>query len=411
MHVLILNQTFHPDIAATAQLMWDLALHLDSHGHRVSVITSRTVYGSTQQLGQPYERHRNIEIHRVPQTRFGKKHLPGRMADFLSFYISAFHKLQHIPRPDVILALTSPPMIASLGMLQRQFSSNHRGGRIRLVNDVMDLYPDAAVAMHVLKPHSLPHRIMARLTRRTLESSDAIIALGRDMKQRIITQYGLERQRDKIHVVPPWADGQALRPLPRDQNPLAKELGLQHTFNIVYSGNLGMAHDVDTLIASIEQMRQDDVRFLFIGGGSRFNQLQEHAENAKWGHVVFLPYQERERLIQSLNLADVHLVSQLPAFTGIVVPSKLYGIMAVAKPTVMVGPPDCECSLVVHETNSGYVIPNRMPAILTQQLRALKQDPKLRERMGRSARRAFEQHYDRAISCQRIEEILAMAVR
>ena len=410
MHVLILNQTFHPDVAATAQLMWDLALHLDSRGHRVSAVTSRNVYGSTEQLGQSYEHHGNIHIHRVRQTSFGKKHLPGRMADFLSFYASAFHTLQNVGRPDVILALTSPPMIASLGMIQRQFATSPTGRRIKLVYHVMDLYPDAAVAMNVLKPRSFPQRIMSRLTRRTLESSDAIIALGRDMKQRLINEYRLHRHPDRIHVVQPWADGDALRPLPKEENPLAKELGLQHTFNIVYSGNLGMAHDLDTLVQSMEQMRSDNVRFLFIGGGSRFDQLKDHALKSNWPHVIFLPYQDRERLIHSLNLADVHLVSQLPAFTGIVVPSKLFGIMAVGKPVVMVGPPDCECSLVVQETGCGYVIPNGMPTSMTQHLRTLQQDSSLRAAMGHRARAAFEQNYDRPIACQRIEQILTDAV-
>jgi glycosyltransferase involved in cell wall biosynthesis len=407
MHILILNQTFHPDVAATAQLMWDLAQHLSHSGHRVSAITSQTIYGTDQRLDRPFERIGNIEIHRVPQTAFGKKHLPGRMADFLSFYLSAFAKLQQIRRPDVILALTSPPMIAVLGLLQRQFDDACGGQRIRLVYHVMDLYPEAAVAMGVMRQGSLIERAMTSLTRQTLHAADAILTLGRDMRNLIINHYGLAAKSAKIHVIPPWADGAALRPIPKSDNPLARELGITDTFNIVYSGNFGQAHDADTILAAIEQMRNDlGIRWLFIGGGSRFAAVKEKAAAAGWTNVQFLPYQDRDKLGLSLNLADVHLVSQLPAFTGIVVPSKLYGIMAVGKPTMMIGPAEAECSRVIEETGAGFIVPNGASWKLTERIRQLKSDAGLRAEMGRRAREAFERQYDRPIACGRIEMIL-----
>lgn len=411
MHVLILNQTFYPDFAATAQLMWDLAQHLDRHGHQITALCSRTIYGTDQQHEKTYERIGNIHIHRVTGTSFGKKHLLGRLSDFASFYLAAFWQLQHLPRPDVILALTTPPMIGTLGMLQRQFQDASGGRRVRLVQHIMDLYPDAAVALGVLKDDSLPHRIMARLTRRNLETSDAIIVLGRDMAERVIHGYALEHLASRIHIVPPWSDASLLTPLDRSNNPLAASLGLRDTFNIVYSGNLGLAHDVDTLTAAIDQMRSDPgIVWLFIGGGKRFDQLKDHAARANWTHVRFLPYQDREALNHSLNLADVHLVSQLPAFTGIVVPSKLYGILAVGKPSIMVGPADAECSRVIEEHACGYVVPNGQANQLVAHLRHLRANPELCRTMGHRARLAFEQHYDCPIACNRIERILESVV-
>jgi glycosyltransferase involved in cell wall biosynthesis len=123
-----------------------------------------------------------------------------------------------------------------------------------------------------------------------------------------------------------------------------------------------------------------------------------------------MPYQDRKTLNQSLNLADVHLVSQLPAFTGIVVPSKLYGILAVGKPSIMIGPADAECSRVISETASGYVIPNGDAAALVQALRYLKANPDVRQTMGSRARQAFQTNYDCPIACSRIETILQSVV-
>jgi glycosyltransferase involved in cell wall biosynthesis len=402
MHVLILNQTFYPEHAATAQLMWDLARHLRRAGHRVTAITSRNIYGTDQRHERAQEIVEGVEIRRVIGTRFGKKHLAGRMSDFLSFYAAAFWEMRRMGKPDVTLALTSPPMIAALGVLERRFTRR----RPRLVYHVMDLYPDAAVAMDVMRAGSAGHRVMKRLTRRTLLSSDAVIVLGRDMRQRIVREYAVGHHAQSIHVVPPWADGEALRPVARSDNPLARELGVEQTFNIVYSGNLGMAHDVDTLAAAMEAMQHDPgVQWLFIGGGGRYDELRGRVRH--FANVRFLPYQHRDDLIHSLNLADVHLVTQLPAFTGIVVPSKLYGIMAVGRPAVMVGPAEVECSLVINEAGCGFVVPNGESGLLVRRLRELQADAALRQEMGRRARQVFAARYDRSIACARIEGILS----
>ncbi len=408
MHVLILNQTFYPEVAATAQHMWDLAQHLGARGHRVTALASRTIYGTEQQHATARERVGNIDIHRVMGTAFGKKHLLGRMSDFLSFYAAAFYELGRLPRPDVILALTSPPMIAALGMLRKQFDAGFDGGRVRLAYHVMDLYPDAAEAMGVLQRGSVAERAMARLTQRTLSASDAVIALGRDMADLLVDRYRC--RRDRLHIVPPWSDGDSLRPIAKKDNPLARDWGVVDTFNIVYSGNLGMAHDVDTMAGAMEVLGNDPgVRWLFIGGGNRFGQLRDRAAAAGWKHVRFLPYQDREALAMSLGLADVHLVSQLPAFSGIVVPSKLYGIMAVGRPSVMIGPEAVECSRVIRENDCGFVVPNGAVEELVLRLRELKQDANLCRSMGQRARTAFEVQYDRPIACGRIERILTSA--
>ncbi|MGB7158481.1 MAG: glycosyltransferase family 4 protein [Tepidisphaeraceae bacterium] len=410
MHVLILNQTFYPDVAATAQHMWDLAQHLAAGGHRVTALTSRHLYGTSQSAGEPFERIGTIEIHRVGGTAYGKGGLAKRAADFGSFYAAAALKLQQLPAPEVILALTSPPMIAALAMLQKQFRRTDGGRAPRFVYHVMDLYPDAAVASGVLRAGGLPDRAFGRVTAQTLGAADAIIALGRDMRERILARYRRHVRPERIHVVPPWADGRELYPIEKSDNPLAAELGVRDTFNVVYSGNLGIAHDVQTIVGAIDLTAGNDrLRWLFIGGGKGLGQLREQATRARWPHVRILPYQPRELLNQSLNLADVHLVSQLPPFVGLVVPSKLFGIMAVAKPTIMVGPADAECSRILTEHAAGVVVPNGDAQKLATTIERLSADPESSDALGRRAREAFDRHYDREIACARIAAILEEA--
>jgi glycosyltransferase involved in cell wall biosynthesis len=410
MHVLILNQTFHPDVAATAQHMWDLARHLDAAGHHVTAITSQSVYGSSERFSRTCERIRNITIHRVPQTAFGKVHTAGRMADFLSFYLSAFWRMNTLRAPDVILALTSPPMISVLGHVQKQFRTRD-GRRIALVNHVMDLYPDAAIAMGVLGRGGPITRLMSGLTRRTLTACDALIALGTDMRDLLVRQYLPPSRANRVHVVQPWADKSEITPTPRDTNPLRAQLGLKDDFVLLYSGNFGQAHDVDTIVNAIRATGgRTHLKWCFTGGGRGMKILQDLANKETWDHVKFLPYQPREALNDLLNLADVHLISQAPAFTGIVVPSKLFGILAAGQPSIMVGPSDAEASRILAACDAGVVVrPGDVDGMLAA-IDRLQNDPETRRAMGERARNALCDVYDSRLSCAKIERILLQAV-
>ena len=410
MHVLILNQTFHPDVAATGQLMWDLARHLVARGDRVTVATSRSFYGTDRRHEHAYENIEGVEIHRLGGTAFGKRNIAGRLSDFASFYLAAGRFLQSRPLPDVILALTSPPMVSTLAAIQKRLRRRADGRCVGLVYHVMDLYPDAAVASGMMRAGGALEKCFRRVTARTIRASDAVIALGRDMRERIIRNYEVQDGEARIHVVQPWADGAALRPAPKSEAAPHVAPELAETFNVVYSGNLGVAHDLETLVGAVRLMQSDPATvFIFIGGGKRLDDLRTLATSERWPHVRFLPFQDRERLVHSLNLADVHLVSQLPAFTGVVVPSKLFGVLAVGKPAVVVGPTDAECSRIVAESNCGYVTPNGDAALLAQRLRQLRDDPALREEMGRRARATFDARYDQPIACERIRDILHTA--
>ncbi len=407
MRVLILNQTFYPDLASTGQLMWELARHLRDRGHEVHVLSSRQFYGTTQRHPSRHQRLEKIDITRVGGTALGKKNLWTRLLDFASFYVSAGWELTHQRCPDVILALTSPPMIAALAGMDKRRRQLRGEKTPRLVYHVMDLYPDAAIESGVLPARGPATRLLEAITRMTLRRSDAIIALGRDMAERLTQHYG-GRNPLPISIVTPWADGRLLFPLAPRDNPLLQALDFGGKFVICYSGNLGLAHDLQTISEAMELSRdRADWLWLFVGGGVRLEQLRRHAESRQWTHTRFLPLAPKEQLNESLNLADVHLVSQLPQFSGVVVPSKLFGILAVARPTIMIGPPDAECSRIVSESQCGVVVANGHAAELVRTISRLQADPALRQRMGQAARRVFQECYDLPVACGRIESILA----
>lgn len=387
--------------------MWDLAQHLQRAGHTVRVLTSRQFYGTDRLHELVEETIDGIHVKRVRGTAFGKKNILGRLSDFATFYLAAAYDLLRAEKPDVILSLTSPPLISLLPAFVRCIW----GGKPALVHHVMDLYPEALEAHGMMTPRHPLYRLFHLATGFTLSQSDAVIALGHDMKELLLRSYRGNLSASNVHVVQPWAEGDKLWPTDRHANPLLDQAGLRNTFNLIYSGNLGLAHDVDTITQAIRQTATDHaLRWVFVGSGKRYDALKMQAAEERWQNATFLPFAPREMLNQSLNMADVHLVSQLPQFTGIVVPSKLYGIFAVGKPTLMVGPADCECSRAIKGHDAGLVVECGDVDGLVSAVKRLRDDPNLRQRMGANARNAFARNYDRPVACDRIERILLGAV-
>ncbi len=402
MRIILLNQAFYPDHAATAQHAHDLAKHLVGQGHTVAVVASRSIYGSKGAALPKRETVDGIEVYRVGKSLFGKSTIVARMIDFALFYVLALVKVMTIKRPDVIVPFTTPPFIALVGWVLKVVK------RCKTVYWVMDLYPDVPIAFGLIKQGGLPARLLERVHRFIFNHSDCSVVLGRCMRDRLIGK-GVDPK--KIALIPPWADVDELEPLPRDANPLREAWGLQGKLVVMYSGNLGLAHDLDTMRGAMESLRgRDDVRFVFVGGGKHMSQLQAYCEAHGLSNALFKPYQPREAIRASLSLADLHLISQADAMTGLLVPSKLYGIMASGRASVFIGKAEAEVGRVLQETGSGRVIAVGDVAGLTDTITALADDPDACRRMGEAARQAMDRAYDRRHACEAWEKLLKAVV-
>lgn len=412
MHFVLINQAFHPDTASTGQILHDLSKHLIASGHRVTVVTSRQRYGTPELLPVGDETVGNLTIRRLRGTAFGKGNILKRVADFASFYVVAFREMMRYGDADAFLVLTSPPMIGVFAQAAASLArlSGHKPPRV--YHWVMDLYPEATHAHGMLKPSHPVYRACHLLMGAAFSKTDGMIALGDDMRDLLLRSHPRALDDAHVHVIPPWADGATLKPVDRKTNPLAAELGLADTFNLVYSGNLGLAHDLGTFLAAIEATKDDaagpdgrPLRWVFVGSGKRYEQLVKVQQEKNYPHVRLLPFVPRERLPQSLGLADVHLLSQLPEFTGVVVPSKLFGILAAGRPALMVGPADSACARVIARHDVGKVVDVGDTAGLLAAIESLRTGTYATD-AGVRARAAFEAHYDRPVCCKRIEDLL-----
>jgi colanic acid biosynthesis glycosyl transferase WcaI len=403
--VIFINRFFYPDHSATSQLLSDLAFGLAAQGYAVSVVTSRQRYDTPQDFLPAGEVISQVRIIRSWTSRFGRINLVGRAIDYLTFYLSAsITLLRTVRRGDILVAATDPPMLSVVvGPIARLKGA-------KLVNWLQDIFPEVAEAVGVGKnPVMLAlYGLMRRLRTRSLQSADQNVVLGQRMAERV-RAFGVAAPR--ITIIPNWADGRHLKPIASEQNPLREAWELQGRFVVGYSGNLGRAHEYQTLLKSIEklaawkcdngQFHGSSIVWLFVGGGVLYDSFRKDADACGFDHVHFKPYQPREILAQSLSVADVHLVSLRPELEGLIVPSKFYGIAAVGRPTIFIGDQDGEIAEILREHDCGMTVAEGDTSTLAESIQKLASDRVTSQRLGENARRAFESHFDQAIAMAR----------
>jgi glycosyltransferase involved in cell wall biosynthesis len=267
-----------------------------------------------------------------------------------------------------------------------------------LVNWLQDLFPEVAA---VLTPRLLPGWLQALLLAardRSLRRARMNVVLGRIMRERVLAR-GVDAAR--VATIPNWAEPHAIVPLPTQDSSVRRKLGLEGKFVVGYSGNFGRAHEFGTLVAAAGSLRADDnIAFLMTGAGARSGPLQEAVRRENLASFVFQDYQPPEMLSDSMAAADVHLVSLLPALEGLIVPSKIYGILAAGRPAVFIGDPTGEVASLLREHQCGVSIAVGDAAALTAELRALRADPPRLQAMGRRARTASLEHFNCERSAQ-----------
>ncbi len=380
MKILLLNQFFWPDSAATSQQMSDLTATLASRGHEVHVICSKGGYATTAATAPP-----PATIHRVSGFAFVRGKV-GRLLSYLSFYPFALLRALTLPRFDMVVSLTTPPLISLVGTAVKSV----RGSRHFIWEQ--DIYPDVALNLGYIKAGGVIDRVVGYLADSSRRHADGILSLGRCMTLRLVRR-GIPAAH--MRLTENWSNSEAIRPLPRSGNP--DELVL------LYSGNLGLAHDVRTFaLAALELKSDPRFRFIFVGSGSRREELRQYVEVYDIRSVEERSYVPRDQLSEGLSIGDIGLVLQYDSCSGLVVPSKVYGIMASGRPILFVGPADATPALHIREHRCGWQIDNGDHAGLSRLLRYLADHKEEVHAAGARAREALLQHYDLPAGTARI---------
>jgi colanic acid biosynthesis glycosyl transferase WcaI len=318
----------------------------------------------------------SVTVHRVGCLPFARSKFL-RSFSYLSFLLGCLWRGPWIRKPDLIVTMTTPPLLTVVGgILQKLRSTEH-------FIWAMDLFPEALVDVGLLPPNSTILALLNWVSQWVYSRANGIVALGECMRERLLQRNVAAR---KIHVVENWADGRNIFPIQRRAN---------EALVVLYSGNFGLTHDIETIQTSLEALGEDPrFHFRFVGDGVRYRQLQEYQRKRQLRNLAFFPYCATDEMAVSLSRGDIGLVMQSSTCIGSVVPSKVYGLMAAGKPILYVGPRGATPHRIIEHHQCGWQVDCGDGQALTDLLGRLEANRELVASAGARARAAFIAHYD-----------------
>jgi colanic acid biosynthesis glycosyl transferase WcaI len=396
MHILLFNEYYPPDTSATAKMALQVAETL-AERHQVTVLAGRPSYDPDEFYPYSFLRRdtrNNVIVERVGSTAYPRREMKKRVSNYLSYLALADPRALAL-RADVVLAMTDPPVAGIAGAFVAEITGRP------FVYNIRDLYPDMAIGGDIVKQNSWVER-WEELHRRALRKATRIIVLGEDMRDRILSK-GVSP--DRVVVVRDGATFPGTAPQPNDS--VVEEIRCGFPFVAVHAGNLGFYGAWTTLLQAAEILRNEKSGFVFIGDGANRSALQ--AQASALSNVRFLPFRPAGEVPQVMAAGDVHVVTVRRGLEGVVVPSKLYSILAAGRPVLAVAAPGSDVARIVSESGCGLVADPDDPDAVAAAVRELRSAPVHLAEMGRRARVAA-QKYARVNELQRFARIIEESV-
>jgi colanic acid biosynthesis glycosyl transferase WcaI len=395
MHILLFNEYYPPDTSATAKMAVRVAETL-AQRHQVTVVAGRPSYDPDEFYPFKFLRRdtRNgVVVERVGSTAYPRHRMRRRVSNYLTYLALAVPRAIAL-RPDIVLAMTDPPVAGIAGAFVAR-----RIGR-PFVYNIRDMYPDMAVGGDIVRPGAWVNR-WEKMHRRALKQAARVIVLGDDMRERILAK-GVAEER--VVVV---RDGTSFPASMPDRNdPIVQELRCGFEFAVLHAGNLGFYGAWGTLLKAAQILRNENTGLVFIGGGANRAVLEASAANSP--NVRFLPFRPVEQIPHVMMAGDLHIVTVRRGLEGVVVPSKLYSILAAGRPVLAVAAPTSDAARIVVESGCGLAADPDDPAAVAAAIRELRGDPSRLAEMGRRARETAKK-YATVNELQRFTEIMEEA--
>ncbi len=327
--LLITTQFFPPDFAATGQLIDELAQQLSRQGHGVTIFTGQPSYAFEVESAPSYEHKAGVVVKRSRVSRLWSSRIRGKMVSGLLFCVRVvLHLVRRAATYDVVLLTTAPPFLPILGYLVCRLLKRP------YVCLIYDLYPDIAIKLGVTSEVHWVSRLWIWANRQTWRHAQGIVVLSASMKARVETL--APEVSGKLSIIHSWASPTQITPMAKEANWFSHQHHTVERFTVIYSGNMGRCHDVDTVLDAAERLRSYPIQFVFIGGGAKQPYLKASADERQLSNCLFLPYQDKAVLPYSLTAGDLSLVTVSDGMEELVAPSKLYSALAAGRPIAMV---------------------------------------------------------------------------
>ncbi|MBN3884071.1 MAG: glycosyltransferase family 4 protein [Nostoc sp.] len=399
----VITQFFPPDYAATGQLIEELVKQLGLQGVDIEVFTSQPGYAFSSHTAPAVEWADQIRIQRSRTAQLWPGRIRGKAVNGVLYTLRAtLYLLKAWRRNNVLLLTTAPPFLPVIGYLAYILF------RLPYVCILYDLYPDIAIALGVIPKRNWLVRLWRLINRQVWLKAKAIIVLSPAMKQKVVAH--CPEVADKISVIHSWANPEAIVPIAKQENWFAWKHNLVNKFTVLYSGNMGRCHDIDTMLEAAKQLQDEPIQFVCIGGGAKRDELIIEVDRLGLKNFTFLPYQDQQVLPYSLTACDLSLVSVDATTEGLVVPSKLYSALASGRPIAVICSETSYLRELMAEANCGGTFDNGDGQGLAQFIRFLNRDPQVGEQMGIAGRQYLRSHFTPKIISQQYLDVLQQAI-
>jgi len=394
----LVTEYFHPDTASTGQLLTDLAVGLQDRGLDLTVYTSQPNYHSGDNERQPrVTEHNGVTVKRIRAPQLRQNSFVRRAFNWIVFtvWMLVVLLIDRADREREVLFVSNPPILPAAMWLVCKV----RGWGYTYI--VYDLYPDFAVETGYFEQGGVVDTVWSALTRAALRGATHVVTLGPVMRDRVVQVGGPGLDDEKVEIIHNWEDESFVEPVHKSDNWFSEEQGLVEEFTVLYSGNIGENHDLETVVRAAQAFDDEPVTFLIIGEGDAKDSTVELAERlgVRGSTVRFLPYQPFEDLPYTLTSGDVSVVTVEEGMEGVCVSSKLYTALAAGEPVLVVSQSRDDEARIVQNHDAGIQVPQGGVEEAVAGIDRWRSNPELVDEHGRNARQAFEQHFtkDRAI--------------
>ena len=369
--------------------MTQLAVGLQGKGFDVEAFTSQPTYqGQLIKKLPNKENYKGVRINRLNSSQFNKEKGIFRIINWITFtFLVMVHILRKSKRSDILLILSNPPILPFVGLFFKVVRNQ------RFIPVIHDIYPDIAVALGTVKKNSSIVKLWQAGNRILFRNADKIIVLGEKMKQEIIENSKGKIEPAKIKVIHNWEDPEFIKPVDKQKNPFSIKNGYDKQLTLLYSGNLGLHHDLMTIVKAAEKVKSLPVKFVFIGDGARKRKLQDYIKEKKLKNVDFHPYQPLEKLPETLTCADVSIISEDSRVNGLCVSCKIYSSLASGRAILGLVSEDSDIGDIIEKSKCGFRINQGDSDKFAECIKFCLKNPEELEKMGVRSRKAFEENF------------------
>ena len=380
---------------STKPLFRELCIDVAQHFPESSLLSTGDKETLAKEFWSPH-----LKIRSSPA--YNRKSTWSRLFSWLSYTFDSVFVIGRAGPKTAVFFASNPPIIGLFVWLLSKLKG------FPYIVLVYDLYPEVLVNFGVLRKNGFLTKLWRRCNALVWESASMVLTLGEKMAERLTCQFDAScTELGRVAVLPPWADTDVICPVPKSENSLAEEMGQLGGTTILYSGNLGISHDIDSILEACRLLRgRRDIRFLLIGGGDKWEDVVSFQASHELEGLSVFPYQAEERLPYSLALGDISLVTLVEGAEGLMLPSKVSYYMAAGSAILGICSGDNDLKDTIERADCGVCVPPNRPDLLAEAITRLVDRPALLRRYRSNAIKSAKSTYSRKIGIQNLKELL-----